>query len=122
MKTGLNQEIKISGESMLPQFKSGDTLCFTMGATARQGDICLIKDSKSKELIVHRLVSEAPLTFKGDNSLNIEQGEQYTLLGVSLESRGKLNKTIAQISIHYQFKVNRIKRVFCKILMRVISA
>jgi signal peptidase I len=115
-----DQRIRIEGQSMLPTFYSGEFVNFSIEESAKLGDICLIRDTNSQELIVHRLVLEDPVTFKGDNSLNLEQGEQFKLLGVSLESRKKVNTYIASLSLYYSFKVNRFFRVLCKVMLRVL--
>lgn len=114
------QRIRIEGHSMLPAFLPGEFVNFSIETSAKLGDICLIRDTVSQELIVHRLVLEDPVTFKGDNSLNLEQGEQFKLIGVSLESRKKVNALIASLSLNYSFKVNRSYRVACKIILRAL--
>lgn len=115
-----DQELSVYGNSMFPRVKEGDRLYFIISEKARIGDICLVRDKFSKTLITHRLIANNPLSFKGDNSLNIEQGPEFELLGVCLHKRKPINRLIAWLSSFYSDDKPKIIQVFSKILLRTI--
>jgi len=115
------QTITITGNSMFPTLVDGERLKVQPNHPPENGDICLIRDKLSNELIVHRLVSQEPMTYKGDNSLNLETGNLFILIGVCLEKRRRINKAIAYLSLNYRFESSLVKRVISKTLIRLLS-
>lgn len=77
--------IKLNGQSMTPLLNDQDEILFQPSAfeQIKCGDIVLLWDRKSSELLVHRLIA-FPLQTKGDYSLISENNSQDCYLGKAI--------------------------------------
>ncbi len=90
--------ITITGESMRPLIKSGESIVIDLkAADLKVGNLLFFKDLISKEFTLHRIISTEPLVTKGDNSL-VNDHQNIEIIGHSNKGFHFINLLIANSS------------------------
>jgi len=122
-------EIPYSGESMLPGLIEGDRLLISKEIELLdKGDILFLRDLKTKELVVHRLVKTDPQSIKGDYSLLYDHQEMKIYGKVIGLIRNEQTKTWGKTGQKYKKIIallsslrtkNKAIRIFSYLLIKV---
>ena len=119
-------EIQISGMSMYPSLQEGD-FCYLTEDEPVYGEIICLRNTLTKEFVIHRLHDKKKLLTKGDNSLYWDDPCEHRYIGV-IRSIRRENIT-AQLKPHYIFlllsnyttaKTPRPIRFLIKLIIRII--
>lgn len=119
-------EIQLSGISMYPALQEGD-LCFIAKDRPCYGDIVCLRNTKTKEFVIHRLHDTQKKITKGDNSLYWDDPSEHVFIGTikkfrreNITSQLIPHHSYALLSRYTTITTPKIIRLFAKSLMRVI--
>lgn len=110
-KTHLGQDvvINVSGDSMFPYIKSGDTVNIEYCIDYCPGDILafLYKNNGNEELILHRLlkIKDGYYICKGDNSFRMEIVSERKIIGKVVKINGEIFKSCDREFLFNSYKI-----------------